>query len=59
MSDLGFPLVAPAVHTGRTDLSLGYVPLTDAAPLLVAVWDERRTGVVPAATEEELVSEPE
>lgn len=36
MSDLGFPLVAPAVHTGRTDLSLGYVPLTDAAPLLVA-----------------------
>ncbi len=27
---------APALHTGLPDLSLGYVPLTDAAPLLVA-----------------------
>ena len=39
MSDLDFPaapLASPALHSGGADLSLGYVPLTDAAPLLVA-----------------------
>ena len=36
MSELAAPCVTPALHTGRVDLTLGYVPLTDAAPVLVA-----------------------